>query len=83
MFEECSAPPGMDPPTDWRNPTRYESLRKADRTAWAWQWLRRNPAFAAMAMAVPQFHVQTAPRVITLSAPFPGIPWGVLFRRGG
>ena len=33
--------------TDWRSPAGYESLRSLDAPGMAWEFLRRNPKFAA------------------------------------
>ncbi len=30
------------------NPADYTYLRDLDRAGWAWEWLRRNPEFAAL-----------------------------------
>ena len=34
-----------DGQTDWRNAAAYARLLEADRTIFAWEWLRRNPAY--------------------------------------
>ena len=34
---------------DWRNPTHYAALVHADRSFIAWEWLRRDPAYAKAA----------------------------------
>ncbi|WP_419910315.1 transcriptional regulator domain-containing protein [Hoeflea sp.] len=38
---------------DWRDGESYASLHGMDRTGWAWQWLRRNPDFAATSGRMP------------------------------
>lgn len=34
------------PLADWRSPASYAALAKCDRHAFAWEWLRRSPAYA-------------------------------------
>lgn len=35
---------------NWRDPEAYACLLEADRSLFAWEWLRRNPAYRAAAM---------------------------------
>lgn len=37
---------------DWRDAAAYAPLLAADRTVFAWEWLRRNPAYRAAAMTL-------------------------------
>ncbi|HSX53782.1 MAG TPA: DUF2285 domain-containing protein [Sphingomonas sp.] len=44
------ATPGHPPPAaDWRDADAYAPLRDADRYFFAWEWLRRDPAYVAAA----------------------------------
>lgn len=45
---------GRDEPfiPDWRDPAAYAPLLTADRTLLAWEWLRRDPCYRAVAHAV-------------------------------
>jgi hypothetical protein len=68
-------------PTAWIRPNgsdsdAYRDLLELDRAGWAWEWLRRNPAYVGeTALAVP-----TAPWIIRRDAPFlRGRPWGLCF----
>jgi hypothetical protein len=36
-------------PPDWRDPGDYSALLGADRSAFAWEWLRRDPAYRSAA----------------------------------
>lgn len=63
----------------WRDPKLYQSLLTVDRAAWAWEWLRRNPLYAAMASAVRPASVRVLRRspliaMITLPGPEGGAP---------
>jgi hypothetical protein len=35
---------------DWRDPAHYRALRDAGRAAFAWEWLRRDPAYRQAAL---------------------------------
>ncbi|WP_409521533.1 transcriptional regulator domain-containing protein [Novosphingobium sp.] len=39
--------PDRDRGADWRDSSPYCSLAKLDRAALMWEWLRRDPAYAA------------------------------------
>jgi hypothetical protein len=41
------------PAFDWHERKFYQNLSYADRTGWAWEWLRRNEGYAAMADTAP------------------------------
>ena len=41
--------PGADNDTDWRDPAPYAPLLDADRSFFAWEWLRRDPCYRAAA----------------------------------
>jgi hypothetical protein len=38
---------GADPLVDWRDGAPYRALRGIDRAGLAWEWLRRDPDYAA------------------------------------
>lgn len=41
--------PERGPTADWRDAAAYAPLLKADRSVFAWEWLRRDPAYRAAA----------------------------------
>jgi len=83
--------PGISPRADWRDPEGYKSLIDLDRAGWAWEWLKRNPDFAAAAGRLPQVsppHPPSAterrlkaaqPRILRIQNPGPFERWGVFF----
>lgn len=40
----------MGHPADWRDRSAYDALLGQDRSGWAWEWLRRDPAYRRPAM---------------------------------
>jgi hypothetical protein len=68
--------PGAQP--DWRDGDSYRHLLELDNEGWAWEWLRRNPAY--------QEYAQKRPVEKNLHTPIPiqigrdGADWGLLFR---
>lgn len=42
--------PGGSASRDWRDPADYAPLIRADRCGFAWEWLRRQPAYAEAAL---------------------------------
>jgi len=41
--------PAADPRPDWRDDAPYRALAGIDRAGLAWEWLRRDSGYAAMA----------------------------------
>lgn len=70
----------------WRDPQTYRPLLMLDRPGWAWEWLRRNRAYGALAITLPpaiRCILRATPR-ITLITQRHGeediFPWGLHFR---
>ncbi|MCR4265838.1 transcriptional regulator domain-containing protein [Nitratireductor sp. ZSWI3] len=68
---------------DWRFRNTYGHTRRLTRRGWAWEFLRRNPAFRRDLMRALE-HARYAERrmdvdVITSSFNLAG--WGLLFRK--
>jgi hypothetical protein len=68
---------------DGRDFDRYRHLLDLDRAGWAWEWLRRNPAYAACGphMTKPAAGHQDRPAVTMLQDTGWGDPWGLCFCR--
>ncbi|MBX9898035.1 MAG: DUF2285 domain-containing protein [Qipengyuania sp.] len=41
------------PVADWRHPEPYAALRRCDRHGFAWEWLRRSPAYQSAGTSAP------------------------------
>ena len=86
MSEEISQEPGEPLRASWRNPGSYKSLLSLDRAGWAWEWLRRNPDYIALATQFPTRARVNQPgtrlRIITASDAEEACDWGLHFRRG-
>lgn len=50
--------PDADHEIDWKDAARYTPLRDADRSIFAWEWLRRDPCYRAAAMAALEGRIQ-------------------------
>lgn len=65
----------------------YRSLLMLDRAGWAWEWLRRNRVYAAVAAARPKAILRTlrhTPLIALITLPYgedSGSTWGLHFRR--
>lgn len=69
-------PPGSP---NWRDGDSYRPLLQLDREGWAWEWLRRNPAYREYIAAVPF----TRGAGVTPAPVLPsrdGADWGIPFR---
>ena len=62
----------------WRDPTAYAYTHGLDDAGWAWEFLRRNPAFRAAARAAAGQPAGSG----TAAMPTPLAAWGLLFRAG-
>jgi hypothetical protein len=67
---------------DWRTEANYRSLVGLDRAGLAWEWLRRDPAYAAASAAIDRrHHVGSSGFVITDAAEASwSARWGIHFR---
>ena len=69
---------------DWADPKGYDVLAGLDRAGWAWEWLKRNRAFAGRppksAPSLPP-SPDVQPRVVSIRDAKPFERWGVFFRR--
>lgn len=74
------------PPFDWRDRKIYQSLLSVDRAGWAWEWLRRNERYVAIATALPPLALcvlRQMPLVTLMTVPGQNggaSPWGLHFR---
>jgi len=78
--------PGADATPDWRRAETYNYTRDLPRRAWAWEFLRRNPAYKhAWLRCRDSFQAQRrGSLLIVRSMPIARrnlVPWGLLFRR--
>src|SRR5208282_2111303 len=79
--------PGTDPKPNWRDASSYAYTRHLTREAWAWEFLRRNSAYAKMAgsLSTPVSQVlQRTPVIILIDAVHragAAVAWGLHFRR--
>ncbi len=67
---------------DWRNADSYRHLLELDAEGWAWEWLRRNPAYVEAAESTPLPVAEPAsgqPYVVLSSARIVA-DWGLHFR---
>lgn len=69
-------PPGPEEEPDWRRPETYAHTEALTRVDWAWEFLRRNPAFRAdlQACGKPATSKEVSQRCELKR-------WGVYFRR--
>ena len=71
---------------NWQNVRTYEHLLAFDRSGWAWEWLRRNPVYAATALAVQPAVLsilRQTPLIVRISVPDGeggAARWGLHFR---
>ena len=76
-------PPDRTKPPDWREPSHYDDLRQLDRPGFAWELLRRNPAYRR---AVGLLHPPADPEAkVLLQSPgsaAAAADWGLSFPRG-
>lgn len=76
-------PPDRTKPPDWSEPSHYDDLRQLDRSGFAWELLRRNPAYR---QAVGLLHPHTDPDGTVLlqspSSSAAAADWGLSFPRG-
>ena len=61
----------------WRDPAAYAFTDGLDDAGWAWEFLRRNPAFRAAAR-----EAAGQPAARGTAMPTPLAAWGLLFRAG-
>lgn len=64
---------------DWRDSAPYRALAGIDRAGLAWEWLRRDPAYAAISARLRRVGVRTAPH---LEMEADARAFGLCFRRG-
>ncbi len=69
---------------NWREAQNYTSLLKLDRPGWAWEWLRRNPGYAAQTMGCSSLPcLVSSPETKAGLSIFPASDnvagWGLLF----
>ncbi len=64
----------------WRDEDDYRYLDGADRAGIAWEFLRRNAAYRAAAMAGPMPASEHRGTVELLSGARSALKWGLLFR---
>lgn len=85
MSKEISQEPGEPSRASWRDPTNYKSMLTLDRSGWAWEWLRRNPEYIALAAQLPEHARLAQPgtqlRIITASGAEEALDSGLHFRR--
>lgn len=72
-----AAPAGARP--DWRDGGSYRYLLELDNEGWAWEWLRRNPAYREYAKLTP-VEKGGSKTLNPVPAGRDGADWGVLFR---
>lgn len=65
---------------DWRNDAPYRALAGIDRAGLAWEWLRRDPGYAAMSARLRRVGVGLASH---LEMEADARAFGLCFRRGG
>ena len=74
-------PSRMEP--DWRDPAGYRPLLALDRPGFAWEFLRRNPAYRAEAPRTPPLQRQGRTNLLRIDAPAGGAArWGLWFPGG-
>ena len=71
---------------DWADPKGYDALAGLDRAGWAWEWLKRDRGFAAVAGPLLRSPAggrpgAARPRVLSPRDAKPFERWGVFFRR--
>ena len=68
---------------DWCDPALYGPLLALDRAGWAWEWLRRNPAYeGARPSIVADMHRLGRAQVTVIrdQGDKEGTRWGLTFR---
>jgi hypothetical protein len=71
-------PTGAQP--DWRDGDSYRHLLELDNEGWAWEWLRRNPAYREYAQQTPLEQAPVNKPVKRIQIGRASADWGVLFR---
>ncbi|UYY57154.1 transcriptional regulator domain-containing protein [Sphingomonas sp. S2-65] len=71
--------PGPEGRPDWRNSAPYRALAGIDRAGLAWEWLRRDPAYAALSARLRRGGVGLQPH---LEMEADARAFGLCFRRG-
>jgi len=68
-------------PSNWRNGDHYRYLKGVDRAGFAWEFLRRNADYCALAAARPAPASERRGAIELLTFARPALKWGLLFRR--
>jgi hypothetical protein len=68
----------VEPRVDWRDSAQYRALLGIDSAGLAWEWLRRDPAYAACAA---RHRLAAGDRDLIREDPA-ALPWGLHFLRG-
>ena len=68
---------------DWRDWNTYGHTLRLTRRGWAWEFLRRNPAFRRDLMRALKHarYVERRMDVNVITSPFDLTGWGLLFRK--
>jgi hypothetical protein len=75
-------PPEPERPPDWRRIEDYSDLQLMDRSAFAWELLRRNPGYCnAVAAFPPTIATDVRCMETDLSRERVAAEWGLSFRR--
>lgn len=72
---------GAEGRPDWRDDAPYRALIGIDAAGLAWEWLRRDPDYAAWWQTQPIGEAQLLQGVPTVAATRRAHDWGILFRR--
>ena len=67
---------------DWRDGAAYVALAALDRPGMAWEWLRRDPAYAAFHAGIDERREDDGGRIVAALPPALSARWGLHFRRG-
>lgn len=71
---------GTEGRPDWRDDAPYRALIGIDAAGLAWEWLRRDPDYAAWWRAQPTSEPQLLQGVPIVAAMRRSTEWGILFR---
>jgi len=78
---------GTDPQPNWRDLSSYDYTRNLMREDWAWEFLRRNPAYADIAATIHAAASECVRRTPAIRVIDPGntgdagLAWGLHFLR--
>ena len=78
-----------DSSSNWRDVSSYAYTKNLTHDDWAWEFLRRNPAYAKIAAtlrAAARRSSQLPPAIVVIDAGDAGndaLPWGLNFLRSG